>query len=457
VAKVERTKFVLHEFQSHVWEADLSIYRELLLSAGEQGGKTILGALWTKKNFEKWRGQPVSWVVGSPTYKVMEQSVKPTYLKIFSRRDGEYNKGDEVFQLKDGRMIWFRSSTDPDSVVGIPNVVGAHVDELGKCSRMFYYNVRNRSARLQGPTLGTTSAYALNFVKTEIIDPVLKDKDKEEQRSDLGETYWSKTNGMLYTRFASIANPAYPKEEYERMKEKLPERIFKMRFQGIHDRPEGLVFDMKEANYCKSFSLPHSTKFFGGIDWGFNHPMAVVVRAYPGDGRCYTVSVFKKSGLSVSQAIDVVKAKKKQWNVGHFYCGHDRPDIIKELNAAGVQASNYLVAGKEFKAVNAGNQLHASLIDDRKYQVFEDIEQIDELKDEYQTYVWDEKTLEDGDKEKPVNVNDDLMAAERYCSVCTCHLLTSKVNLPKVPLGTNYIRDDFDPNERENEGSWDAF
>ena len=89
--------------------------------------------------------------------------------------------------------------------------------------------------------------------------------------------------------------------------------------------------------------------------------------------------------------------------------------------------------------------------------VFEDAEQVDDLKDEYQTYVWDEKTLEDGDKGKPVNVNDDLMAAERYCSVCTSHLLTNEINIPKIPLGTNYIRDEFDPNVVEKEGEWDSY
>lgn len=448
--------FEFHPFQDEIWCADTDIYHELLLSAGEQGGKSILGALWSRKQLNKWKGKPVAWVVGAPTYKIMEQSTLPTYMKIFTKHLGTYRKQMGVFEFhNDPRTIWFRSGTDPDSVVGIQNVIGGHIDELGKCSRMFYYNVRNRSSRLGGCTLGTTSAYALNFVKREIMDPVVKALDKEHEILENGEIFRSKKLGIIYTRFNSLANPTYDRSTYERMRIKLPHRIFRMRYEGIHDKAEGLIFDeFDDLNLCDPLDL-RNAQYYGGIDWGFDHPLAITVRAITENRELYTVSVFKKSGLSVTQQLDLIAAKTRMYGVKHWGCGSDRPDMIQELQNRGISASKYFEYSPEYREVNAGNQKHAELIKEKRLKIFRGIDQWADLVDEYETYQWD-KDVNDEEvvKERPLKENDDLMDAERYCTVVTLHLVE-----PKLEEIESYQRKEFRDmwRKEKTKKSWDAY
>lgn len=414
----KHTTFELHPAQVKIYLAG-SEKRELVASAGEQGGKTILGAVWLRRQMRRWGGQSVNFVVGAPTYKVMEQSTRPTFMKLVSEYIGKWDGQDDVFRLRNGGSIYFRSATDPDSVVGIPDVGAAWIDEGGKCSRMFYINVRGRAARLGGPTLVTTTPYALNWVKKDLIDPY-----ERNERTDIE-----------YSRWRSIDNPAYPKEEYERLKRILPTRIFRMRVEGFHDKAEGLVFDdWGEGNWCDP--IPYGeAKVYGGIDWGFDHPFAVTVRAVFEDGLCYGVSIFKKSGLSVSQQIDLIQAKTGMFHVKQWFCGHDRPEMILELQNRGINAAKYFEYAPEYREVNAGNAKHAELIRMNQYKVFRGIDQWQDLQDEYETYVWDKDDADENrTRERPISENDDLMAAERYCTVGMVHLVTKKPKAAEKPL-----------------------
>jgi phage terminase large subunit-like protein len=157
--------------QSRLWRADLRQYRTLLACAGEQGGKTILGAYWLKRLIKEHLGRKFNYVVLCPTYKILSQSTLPTFKQAIRNIGGQYNGKEDAWHLPDGGFVFFRSSTDPDSMVGIPNCKAGWIDEAGKCSRASYFGVVGRVARLEGPIILTTTPYSLNWVKRDVIDP----------------------------------------------------------------------------------------------------------------------------------------------------------------------------------------------------------------------------------------------------------------------------------------------
>jgi Terminase large subunit, T4likevirus-type, N-terminal/Terminase RNaseH-like domain len=424
-------KFKASPGQEVLWKSDK---RLLLGVAGAQGGKTSFGCIWLLREIQRFYGRNYNYVVVCPTYKVMNQSVIPTFLQVCVGLNGQYNKQENTYSLGDGGKVFFRSATDPDSVIGTPNVKAGYIDECGKVPRAAYYAVVERCARLQGRILLTTTPYALNWVVKDIIFPF----DRKER------------DDITYVRWRSVDNPTYPKEEYERLRHELPSRIFRMRYEGYHDKAEGLIFeDWDDSNWCDPFQLPPGTKVYGGCDWGFDHAMALVVRAITPDKNCYTISIFKKSGLGATQQLDVIEAKTKMFHVEHWAVGHDRPEQTLDLTKRRIQAFPYFQINPTLREVNAGNAKHAELVKSKRLRCFKGLDQWQELEDEYQTYVWDkDESQDDRGKEKPVNENDDLMAAERYCTVGSCHLLTRKAEPLKLPLGWETRIDRFRPNQR---------
>lgn len=383
----------------------------------------------------------ISFLVTAPDYKTMAQSARVTFDKVFHNM-GEMREGLGEFTLHDGRKIFLRTVVkNPWSVEGLPNCAFCWADEAGLYPRAAWVNIQSRLAIMAGKIILTTTPYGMPWFTKEIVNA-------------------SKDSDVAYERWSSKDNPAFPDEEYERMRGKLSAKEFQRKFEGIDNKLEGLIFDdFGENNWCDLFEMPHGTQYYGGIDWGYDHPGAIVVRAFPKDGKCYTISIFKRSGLSTTQMVELIKSKQQMFGVRHWFCGHDRPDVISDLNMAGIRASNYFDGDPEMRLVNAGNQAHNELIRTGKYKVFRKIDQWEDLEDEYLSYSWKKKTMEDVSAvEKPNDINDDLMAAERYCTVGTQHLMKEEPVELKIPLNIPYTVDSWDPTQEEDtRGSYEDY
>lgn len=182
--------------------------------------------------------------------------------------------------------------------------------------------------------------------------------------------------------------------------------------------------------------------------------MAIVLRTYV-DHRMYTISIFKKSGLSVDQMIDLIVAQKKLFNVKNFYCGDDRPEMIAALNARGVQASSWLEGNEDYREINQGNQLHAMYIRNGQYKIFKGIKQAEDLEDEYLSYAWKENIEGSDAREQPIKVNDDLMSAERYLTIGTKYLLDKPKEEYKIPMNLAHKIDNWTPNDDDHERDYE--
>ncbi len=436
--------FALHKHQILAWKAlDDPEIREIGVCAGIQGGKTSFGSLAMAKKINEWSEKypGCNYLVGADNYKTLTQATIPTFLKVFRRGAGKYIGGSrEEFVLKRGGKVFFRTATDPNSVEGIPDVAFAWIDEAGKCSRLFKTNVLGRVARLRGQVLYTTTPYALNWVYTEVEKPYLSG-----QRTDIA-----------FIRFSSADNPSFPREEFERQRAILDAKTFNRKYMGLHERMEGLVYELSSDNYATSFHPNEKTRFFAGVDFGFTegHEFALTVRAITEHGFHYVVSTFKQAGLDPNAQVMLAKAKQSTFKIETFYCDPARPDMIAMFNKAGLPSIGFQTGKEDFKRIIPGINKHIELIRTGRYKILRGVNA--DLEDEYETYHWPEFQEGKVIREEPVKLNDNLMDAERYATIGTMHVKFKEEPGPYIARSKRDF-DVFDPKKSRKSGGWDSY
>lgn len=373
-----------------------------LLATGIQYGKTTVGALWLKMLMHKHTEELDNFIVLAPTYKILSQSTLPPILRYMDGY-GTYHRQDSVFEMYGGGRCYFRTGTDPDSIVGITNVRGIYGDEAGLYSLYFWENIQARAAFKDAPILLTTSPYSLNWVYKDLIRPKQKSSDA---RPD-----------VLYLKARSVDNPYFPLAYYERMRATMDERRFRSMFGGEWEKMDGLVYNCfdEEQNTINPFNLPQGTKYVAGVDWGTTAPFVIVVRAITPSGEHFQVTEVYRTGQTIMDMIQLAKQKMQAYPISLFHCDPSNPGYISEFNRAGIPAVG---APNDIKI---GIDLHYALIKSRRYKLFRGDNK--HTIDEYCVYHYpseDEvKADSDVEDEKPVKQNDHAMDANRYVTLAT--------------------------------------
>lgn len=442
---MEVTTFKLHEFQARAWKAlDNPKIREIALVAGIQGGKTTFGALAMLHmvSLSIKKKEKCNFIVAANNYKTLSQATVPTFLKFFTPRIGKYNQGKEEFHLKAGGKIFFRTSTDPNSLEGAPDCKFAWMDESGMCSRAFKINVLGRVARLMGKVLYTSTPYSLNWLYSEVEKPY-----KLGERDDIE-----------FVQFSSADNPAFPRAEFERQRLILDPRTFRRKYMGIHERLEGLVYELNSNNFCEPRTLIKGTRVFAGIDFGFaeGHEFALVIMAIEPNGRRYVISDFKQSGLDPVAQVQLCMMKQKVFGIESFKCDPARPDMIALMNKSGLRASGFHIGQENYKGIMPGVSHIQSQVREGKLQLFRGA--CTELEDELETYHWPEDADGLVKKEEPVKVNDHLLDALRYVTIGTMNIFDKPVK--EEIVGNIKVRqyDKFKPTDKSNkQAGWESY
>lgn len=433
--------FRLHAAQIKGWQAlERPEIREIALCAGIQSGKTSFGAIALMRKVHELRKihGPCNFIVAADTYKTLHQATIPTLMRLFSKL-GTFNQQKAEIVLRGGGTIFLRTGTDPYSVEGIPDCAFAWVDEAGKCSRLFQINVLGRVARLGGQVLYTSTPYAMNWYYHDVEKPF-----NDGSRTDIE-----------FIRFSSMDNPSFPKEEFDRQRQLLDAKIFRMKYMGVHERMQGLVYPGAHELVTEDFVWTPKTKVFAGVDFGFaeGHEFALVIRAIQEDGRVVDFDEYKSAGLDPTEQVAICMAKQKTYNIQSFYCDPARPDLIALMNKHGIRAQGFHIGREAYKQIVPGIQAHGSLIRSGKYQVHK---RCKNLIDEYETYHWPEVAEDREAKEVPVAINDHCMDATRYLTIGTMHV-EIKENAQYQPRPF-VKRDFFDPRRKtKSNKSWDAY
>lgn len=376
-------------------EALFSEKRIVLCSTGIQWGKTKVGAARTKMFIHKWSGEGCNHIVTAPSYKILNQATTPEFLGIMGGV-GEYKKVDAVFECHSGAKVFFRTATDPDSIVGITNVYSIWGDECGLYPYYFWTNIQGRSRLKQCPITLTSSLYSFNWVAKELIRGV--------ERGDRDDIHLCQAE--------SRENPYFPEEEYLAAKKSMNPARFAMMYGGRPSKMEGMVYDCfdEDLNTVEPFDLPSGTKVWAGIDWGYTQPFACSIVAKLPNGHYILVSEVHQSRMTISDIIEVLKQRQQIWDIQRFYAGPDQPGYIKELNRAGLPCT---AAQNDVKK---GIDLVYSLIQGGKFRVFKG--KAPNILDEFENYHWpqsqDLKPDQDEKDPNPVKQDDHGLDSLRY-------------------------------------------
>lgn len=393
----------INEFIPHSDKQELAVLSDkpiVVLACGIQFGKTKSGAVKTKMMMHTYTDPTDNFLIVAPTYKIMQQSTLPEFLRIMDGY-GTYSKGDSIFNMDGGGTCYFRTATDPDSIVGVTNVRFIWGDEAGLYSLYFWENMQARAAFKEAQIMLTTSPYTMNWLYKDIIRPFMKGRGDHEN--------------IELIQAASVENPYFPKSVWERNKATMDPRRFNSMFGGQWDKMEGLVYDLfdEETFVVDPFSLPKGTKFYGGVDWGYTNPFAMTIRAVTPDNFHYQVAEHYEQGLTIHDMVHVAKTIKQVWGVERFFCDPSSPANIEEFNRAGLGA-----VGAD-NDIRLGIDMHYHLMRDGKFKIFRGAHKY--TTDEMETYHYPDDEEQRGPNQDhrerlPVKRNDHLMDAIRYVS-----------------------------------------
>ncbi len=372
----------------------------ILLSCGIQFGKTTVGA-WLMRLYMQTFMDPLdTFIIAAPNYKILRQSTLPAFASIMDGY-GTYERQDALFKMRGGGTCYFRTATQPDSVVGITNCRFIWLDEGGKVSLYFWENLQARASFKKAPIIITTSPYAINWVYRDLIKPYQRGLRKD----------------MHFTTARSNENPYFPKEEYEAKKATMHPKRFNALYGGQFEKMEGLVYDCfdEDIHLVNPFKLPEGTKYYASIDWGYTHPCAFLVMAITPEKERYIVYEYYKAGKTIDDIIEVALEKKKEFKIETVYADPAQPGYLESFNRAGLPC---IAANND---VRAGVDLVYKLFKTNNLKIFKGY--APHLVDELSAYHWPE--LEDVNPNRdlkdrnPVKQDDDACDSLRYLSIST--------------------------------------
>lgn len=300
-----RLRLHFHEGQQRAWD---STARFIAVLAGTQSGKTSFGPFWLFNEITLCGAG--DYIVVAPTFQLLQKKLLPEFIRLFGRqmRLGEY-KGSPIKHFTftpeaEKRVfgeeqdvptnVYFGHAHDPDSLESA-TAKAAWLDEAGQKKFKFdsWEAILRRLSLAQGRVLLTTTIYNLGWLKQKLYDPwKAGDPDIE------------------VVRFESIANPTFPREEYERAKRSMPQWKFDMMYRALFTRPAGLIYDSfdEERHKMPRFAIPDEWKRYLGLDFGGVNTVGLFYAEEPYSKQLYLYREYKAGGRTARGHVDALLA-----------------------------------------------------------------------------------------------------------------------------------------------------
>ena len=353
--------------------------RIVLFIGGTGTGKTWLGARWINV---KALESPGEYLLISPSLKLMKRTLWKEVKKVLKEWEipFEKNENDMIITLFNGSRLYGIPADNPDRMEGVHAKAGIF-DEAGQVDKRIVFETAYRRLRFHnGQLLITTTPYRWNWLKE------LYDKAKEGD-ADID---------LITAR--TIENPHYPKEEVEKAKKEMPDWRFKMFYEGVFTKPLGLVYPDYEL--VSPFEIPSNWLKIRGLDFGYNHPTAVLWLAKdPKTETWYAYKELKKSELTLDDLYEILKKE----NIP-TYADPEMKQGLETLRRRGLDVR------PAKKDVLPGITFVQGLFKQKKLKIFASLEKTIE---ELNTYSW-KLDANDQPLDEVVKENDDLMDALRY-------------------------------------------
>lgn len=357
-----------------------------ILEGSVRSGKTWISlVLWSFWVATMPEGK--SYLMVAKTLTSLRRNCLDLLQELVGRKHFEYSLPRKEARLF-GRLIYLEGVNDAraESKIRGMTLQGAYCDEVTLFTEDFFSMLLSRLSEQGAKLFGTTNPDNPNhWLKKGYID----------RREKLD---------MLVMKFLIDDNPFLDQTYVENLKKEYAGVFYDRFILGAWVNAEGMVypdFD-REIHFVSANQVPENemTKWFVGVDFGWEHYGVFVLIGKTRDGRYYLVREWAAQHRHIDKWIEIgLKIKEEKGNI-NFYCDTARPDLIQSMRTAGLRALNAR------KDVMAGIAEVASLYKQKRLFIVK--ENVRRFPDEIYGYVWKEGA------DEPVKENDDVQDAIRY-------------------------------------------
>lgn len=229
----------------------------------------------------------------------------------------------------------------------------------------------------------------------------------------------------VYYHFTIDDNPTLAPDYVESLKASKSGMFYERDILGLWVTGEGAVYSDfdKSTMVIERSKLPDNLTYTAGVDWGFDHPTAIMVVGHDDKGNCYLVDEAYGQFQQVDPHwIGVAQGFRKKYGASMpFWCDTARTEHIRNFQ------QHHINAKFGYKNVLDGVEKVAALIKQHKFYVVDGA--APNFINEIYQYVWDEKTG------APVKDHDHAQDAVRYCIATPLHLEEQKKQFPGINKG----------------------
>lgn len=387
----------------------------ILASGAKRAGKTFVFLYAFLNHVKKFRDKGVSFIIGGATISTIQRNVIND-LETILKRQVKLNKNNG-FELW-GNMVYIFGGSNSDSWKAVRGftAAGAFLNEGTALHDTFVKEVISRCS-YEGARIfiDTNPENPMHFVKTDYID-------KSGQRLEDGRLNIKAFHFQLYD------NIFLPSDYIESIEKATPSGMFFDRdILGNWVAAEGIVYKDFNREIHLVDDIPESEqieKYFGGIDYGFDHYGSIVVIAKTTAGNYYLIEEIAEREKYIEFWTEKAQELQSKYKGLVFYCDHARPDYISYMKKEGVRAKN------ADKTVIEGINHIGSLLKQNKLFFLKS--SFKRGIEEMYLYAWSGKT----GKEEVVKTNDDVLDSIRYAiySQFSKDTKVQSVNIRKLGL-----------------------
>lgn len=373
-----------NSFQREYLDDYLTTY--LMFIAGSGAGKSSSIPIKLFRWIRKRHGG--RYLVTEPTFDFLEKIAKPYIVEYFDHTPlkGKWSEKKRCYSGTNFE-IYLGSADKPDLLEG-GQYDGIIIDEIAQCRRQVWIALQSRILMKDGQLCGLSTPYPGR------TQAWIADEPYEE---------WKSGNpAYKFIQCPSTANPAFPKEEFERLRKEMAPAEFAMRYLGEFTAAIGLVYDLKKGSIIPYREPPENAEVWCGMDFGFGHPTALAY-FFEENGVVYQFREYEASAIDYETHVENNLEALMKYRVRRVYYDPSNPqgaaEMKKWLKKNGLEIA-FLAAIND---VDKGISEVSRMINAGEYCLMDTCLQ---TKDEARNYVW-----RNG---KPLKELDDLMDAVRY-------------------------------------------
>lgn len=241
--------------------------------AGKRGGKTEAGAIkaiqyqqqkpnWIPNGIDPYLG-----VIIAPTFDMLRRLSMKKFLAYAEPAIKKYDKSRQELKWYDDSEIYGLSGENSKRIEGI-KANWIWIDEVFQVSEELFLEAKARISDSRG-YLFCTGSLGVQYVNPKLHWAYKYFKINPDDKTQCFE--WS-----------TAANPYFPQDELESLKNNLDPRTYRQMFEIDWDiTPQNAVYsDLDEGNITRGYTYNPNFETYVSIDWGFAHPMACLYFQY---------------------------------------------------------------------------------------------------------------------------------------------------------------------------------